>query len=104
MVCQLPALLLLPYYRLDFSKKKSLWQTGKDYWEKFWDRKEPKINLLLCLGYSVLAAGCFFLLFHGQKPVFLWGLAISTLVILKHEGNIRRLLAGAERKLGEKNG
>jgi len=64
------------------------------------------VSRFVSLG-SILAAlsfPLFVLLFHGQKPVFLWGLAISTLVILKHEGNIRRLLAGAERKLGEKNG
>lgn len=56
---------------------------------------------------SILAAlsfPLFVLLFHGPMPVFLWGLAISALVVLKHAGNIRRLFAGAERKLGEKNG
>jgi len=56
---------------------------------------------------SILAAvsfPLFVLLFHGPKPVLLWGLAISALVVLKHDANIRRLLAGAERKLGEKKG
>ncbi|MGZ4887178.1 MAG: glycerol-3-phosphate acyltransferase, partial [Candidatus Aminicenantales bacterium] len=56
---------------------------------------------------SILAAlsfPLFVLLFHGPVPVFLWGLAIAALVVLKHESNIQRLLAGAERKLGEKNG
>jgi glycerol-3-phosphate acyltransferase PlsY len=31
-----------------------------------------------------------------------WGAAIAVLVVLKHRGNIGRLLAGRERKLGEK--
>jgi glycerol-3-phosphate acyltransferase PlsY len=56
---------------------------------------------------SILAAlsfPLFVLLFRGPMPVFLWGSAISALVVLKHESNIRRLLAGTERKLGEKNG
>ena len=56
---------------------------------------------------SILAALSFPLfvgLFHGPKPVFFWGLATSALVVLKHEGNIRRLLTGAERKLGGKSG
>ncbi len=53
---------------------------------------------------AVLSFPLFVLLFHGPMPVFFWGLAISALVVFKHEGNIRRILAGAERKLGEKNG
>lgn len=32
----------------------------------------------------------------------LWGLAIAVLVIFRHRGNIGRLMAGRERKLGEK--
>lgn len=32
----------------------------------------------------------------------LWGVAIAALVIFRHRGNIGRLLAGRERKLGEK--
>ncbi|HMA52933.1 MAG TPA: glycerol-3-phosphate 1-O-acyltransferase PlsY [Acidobacteriota bacterium] len=43
----------------------------------------------------VLAAG-------GSVSVAAVGLAIAALVILRHRGNIRRLLHGAERKLGER--
>lgn len=32
----------------------------------------------------------------------LWGLAIAALIVFRHRGNIGRLLAGRERKLGEK--
>jgi len=34
--------------------------------------------------------------------LFLWGSAIAALVIFKHAGNIRRILRGGERKVGEK--
>lgn len=37
----------------------------------------------------------------GTEPA-LWGVAIAALVIFRHRGNIGRLLAGRERKLGEK--
>ncbi len=65
-VLLLPALLLLPYYQWAAVEKTTFWQLAKNYWEKFWERKEPKINLLLSGFYLLLAAGCFFLLFHGQ--------------------------------------
>jgi glycerol-3-phosphate acyltransferase PlsY len=39
---------------------------------------------------------------HGPLAVFLACLALSGLVIAKHHENIRRLLAGSERRLGEK--
>lgn len=42
------------------------------------------------------------LAFGGSKGVFLFSLAISILIVLKHSGNIERLLKGRERKLGEK--
>lgn len=45
--------------------------------------------------FFVLASG-------GAKGVFYFSLAISALIVLKHAGNIGRLLKGEERKLGEK--
>jgi acyl phosphate:glycerol-3-phosphate acyltransferase len=42
------------------------------------------------------------LLFHGKPMTAVWGIAIASLVILKHSGNIRRLLKGQERKFGER--
>jgi glycerol-3-phosphate acyltransferase PlsY len=51
---------------------------------------------------TVLAFPFLVLIFHGQKAVFLSSLAIAGLVVFKHAGNIRRLLGGTERKLGEK--
>jgi acyl phosphate:glycerol-3-phosphate acyltransferase len=44
----------------------------------------------------------FVLAFGGPKGVFYFSLAISALIVLKHAGNIGRLLKGRERKLGEK--
>jgi glycerol-3-phosphate acyltransferase PlsY len=51
---------------------------------------------------AALAFPFFVLLFHGPQTVFLSGLAIAALVIFKHKDNVRRLLGGTERKLGEK--
>jgi glycerol-3-phosphate acyltransferase PlsY len=42
------------------------------------------------------------LAFGGPTGVFAWSLAISALVVFQHRGNIRRLLKGTERKLGER--
>ena len=41
-------------------------------------------------------------LFHGKPMMAVWGIAIASLVILKHSGNIRRLLKGRERRFGER--
>jgi glycerol-3-phosphate acyltransferase PlsY len=41
-------------------------------------------------------------LFQGKPMTVVWGIAIASLVILKHSGNIRRLLKGRERKFGER--
>jgi glycerol-3-phosphate acyltransferase PlsY len=64
------------------------------------------ITRFVSLG-SVLAAGAYplflLLLFHGSRSLFLWSLAISILVIVRHKGNLQRLFSGTERKLGEKN-
>lgn len=54
---------------------------------------------------SVLGALAFpalVLLSRGPAGIFPWGLAVAALVVFKHAGNIRRLLSGTERKIGEK--
>jgi glycerol-3-phosphate acyltransferase PlsY len=51
---------------------------------------------------AALAFPFFVLLFRGPRGVFIWSLAIAILVILRHKDNVRRLLGGTERKLGEK--
>jgi len=42
-------------------------------------------------------------LFHGKPMTAVWGIALASLVILKHSGNIRRLLKSGERKFGERD-
>lgn len=44
----------------------------------------------------------FVLLSQGKLETAVWGIAIASLVVIKHSGNIRRLLEGRERKFGEK--
>lgn len=44
----------------------------------------------------------FVLLSLGKLETAVWGIAIASLVVIKHSGNIRRLLEGRERKFGEK--
>jgi len=54
---------------------------------------------------SILAVVFFAVFVHvvgGAVETVAWGAAIAVLVVLKHRGNIGRLLAGRERKLGEK--
>ena len=51
---------------------------------------------------AVLSFPFLLLAFHGPRQAFVWALAVSGIVVLKHGGNIRRLLRGRERKLGEK--
>jgi len=41
-------------------------------------------------------------LFRGRIEAVIWGIAIAALVIVKHSGNIGRLLKGLERKFGER--
>jgi len=55
---------------------------------------------------SILASVAFplfVLAFGAPKGVFAFSLAISALIVLKHAGNVGRLLRGQERKLGEKS-
>jgi glycerol-3-phosphate acyltransferase PlsY len=51
---------------------------------------------------GVLSFPLFALVDHRAVPVVLTGLAVAVLVVIKHGGNLRRLLAGTERRLGEK--
>jgi glycerol-3-phosphate acyltransferase PlsY len=54
---------------------------------------------------SILAVASFPVLVHlfdGRSETVVWGAAIAVLIVFKHRGNIGRLLAGRERKLGEK--
>lgn len=41
-------------------------------------------------------------LFRGRIEAVIWGIAIAALVIVKHSGNIGRLLKSRERKFGER--
>jgi len=54
-------------------------------------------SIMATLSFPVLV-----LLFHGRPETAVWGIAIASLVIIKHSGNIRRLLEGRERKFGER--
>jgi acyl phosphate:glycerol-3-phosphate acyltransferase len=51
---------------------------------------------------AVVALPGLVLAFGGGWETALWGAAVATVVVLKHGANIGRLLAGTERKLGEK--
>jgi acyl phosphate:glycerol-3-phosphate acyltransferase len=54
-------------------------------------------SILAVMAFPILAL----VLGKGAGTV-LWGVAIAVLVVFRHRGNIGRLLAGRERKLGEK--
>jgi glycerol-3-phosphate acyltransferase PlsY len=54
---------------------------------------------------SILAVVSFPIFVHvlgGGVETVAWGAGITLLIVLKHHGNIGRLIAGRERKLGEK--
>lgn len=51
---------------------------------------------------AVISFPIFVHVFGGGVETVVWGIAIAVLVVFKHRGNIGRLLAGRERKLGEK--
>jgi glycerol-3-phosphate acyltransferase PlsY len=59
-----------------------------------------RVSLGSIIGSLAVPASVF--AFGGQKGVLGWSLAISALVVFQHRGNIRRLLKGTERKLGER--
>ncbi len=54
-------------------------------------------SILAVTVYPVLA-----LVFGKGPDAALWGLAVAALVVFQHRANIGRLIAGRERKLGEK--
>lgn len=83
----------------------------------------PASLILALLGLSVLAVSRYaslasltiatlmpfamlYLVLFAGKPVWylIYGLAASILIVVLHKGNIQRLLAGTERKIGEKGG
>ncbi len=55
---------------------------------------------------AIVAAGLtpFFILGLAPRQIFALGLALSALLISRHHTNIRNLLAGHERKIGERAG
>lgn len=54
-------------------------------------------SLLALLSYSL-----FLLLLNKQAEIFYLAISLFLLIVLKHRGNIERLVKGTERKLGEK--
>jgi glycerol-3-phosphate acyltransferase PlsY len=58
---------------------------------------------IVALG-SILATACFPLfawLFGTEKPVVLWGALSALLIVVRHHANIRRMLRGEEKRMGE---
>jgi glycerol-3-phosphate acyltransferase PlsY len=54
---------------------------------------------------SLIATFCFpllALLFHRELELIIFGIAIFLVVLFKHKDNVRRLVRGEERKLGQK--
>jgi glycerol-3-phosphate acyltransferase PlsY len=51
---------------------------------------------------GVVALAVFVVLFHYPLPYLLYGVVAAALIWLRHLDNIQRLLAGTERKLGQK--
>jgi glycerol-3-phosphate acyltransferase PlsY len=83
----------------------------------------PAPILLAVMGLSVIAVSRYsslgsltiatlmpfvmlYLVLFADKPVWylVYGLAAGALIVVLHKGNIQRLLAGTERKVGEKGG
>ncbi len=55
-----------------------------------------------CVGAAALAAATFVL---GALPAVAWSsTAAATLIVWKHRANLRRVLAGTERRLGDARG
>lgn len=58
---------------------------------------------IVALG-SILATACFPLfawLLGTEKPVVLWGALSALLIVVRHQANIRRMLRGEEKRMGE---
>ena len=51
---------------------------------------------------SVLSFPFYALLYNGESRIVYFGIAVSLIVFVKHLGNVKRLIYGNERKLGEK--
>lgn len=50
---------------------------------------------------AAIAASVFMILLHQPLPYILFGIAAGSYVIFRHRGNIERLIAGTEPKLGQ---
>ena len=61
------------------------------------------VSLGVLIGFAV--ANAWLILLVGteyQKPILLlYAVALSVMILLRHRGNVQRLLAGTERRLGE---
>ncbi|MDX9893265.1 MAG: hypothetical protein RB292_02515 [Patescibacteria group bacterium] len=62
----IPAILATPYYYTELTEKFSLWRSLKNYLAKFDERREPKTNFLLVLGYLISAGLATWLVWQGQ--------------------------------------
>lgn len=60
--------------------------------------------LVALMGVSVLNISLIFILSDLRVPVCLSVIAASAVVIYRHKDNIKRLMAGAESKIGQKHG
>ncbi|MFA6410189.1 MAG: hypothetical protein WCW26_01280 [Candidatus Buchananbacteria bacterium] len=66
LILVIPGVLIIPYYQVEIKEKFSLKRLLKGYLDKFTERQEPKINILLILIYLLLTGSSFGLLFLGQ--------------------------------------
>lgn len=62
----LPAILITPYYNARFQQKFSLKKTVKNYFSKYFQRKEPKYNSTLVIIYLILITACYYILSLGH--------------------------------------
>lgn len=62
----LPALLITPYYSARFQQKFSLKETVKNYFGKYFQRKESKYNSVIVIVYLILVSGCYYMLSLGH--------------------------------------
>ncbi|MGQ9629824.1 MAG: glycerol-3-phosphate 1-O-acyltransferase PlsY [bacterium] len=59
-------------------------------------------SVLGSLGFIIFSWGLEFFGIHTPLPVKILGTLAAVFVIYKHQGNIKRLISGTERKFGEK--